>query len=286
MAQTTPQVSKVFEATSAATLFCPHCRASYPLGSLACTNCGAVISPTGYTRNGGLYLPPKLPVRVVQQPRLEHSFLLRKQTEKVSAPRRQQVAVYLLGLVSIIVVLIMIMAVLTHRHSSRAGGTGDCRIECSPTYTVPPQPTGTPLPPFNDPRQPAQAFINIYDGTDIYEYPYVAQLFAKLFDSAYANVPASTIACAALNMKETYGGIINSSIEDPIITDTVALVNANVLSVSYSGGVSFYLKLEGDSGWRIDRITGWIGGDITPDNPVGDSQSCLALTPTPQSPSR
>ncbi len=284
MTQFTPQANKNPEANRRATLICPHCSASYPLGSLACANCGAAISPTGYTHNGGFYLPPNLPVRIVQ-PKLEHSFLLRKQTGNVSAPRRQQVAVYLLGLV-MIVVLIMIMAALTHSHSSGNVVTDDCRKECMPTYIVPPPPTRTPLPTFTDPRQPVQAFINIYGGTDIYEYPYVAKLFAKLFDSAYANVPASTIACAALNTKADYGGIVTSSVDDAIITGTVALVNTSITSVARAGLVSFYLKLEGDNGWRIDRIIGWIGGDITPDNPVGDSQSCLALTPTPQSPSR
>jgi hypothetical protein len=156
-----------------------------------------------------------------------------------------------------------------------------CRINCAPTdtacqtgisatYTVPVPPTATTLPAATDPKQPVQAFIDVYGGEST-GYP----TLATLFDSAYASVSPDAIACGADNTKQTYGGITSSSIHDPVVTDTVALVVVDVVAVSRSGPVNFTLKKDTTKGWLIDSITGWIGGDITATSPVGDSASCL-----------
>jgi hypothetical protein len=150
-----------------------------------------------------------------------------------------------------------------------------CKSGISPTFTVPVPPTSTPLPPATNPTQLVQAFITIYNSTDTNQYTSLA----GLFDSSYAKIPSTAIACAALNTKSNYGGINSSTIKDPVITGTVALVVASVIGVSRSGDVSFNLKQEGATGWKIDSITNWIGGDITPSSPTGDSKSCLDVTP-------
>ncbi len=180
--------------------------------------------------------------------------------------------------VAMLLSIAMLVASAALLSSCRLGcpqGDVACSSGISATYTVPVPPTPTSLPPSTDPRQPVQAFINIYGGTDTGQYPSLA----KLFDSAYAKIDSSIVACAALSTKENFGGITTSTVNDPVITGTVALVTTNIIAVSRSGNVNFTLKKEGSKGWLIDSITGWIGGDITPATPAGDSQSCLAVTP-------
>lgn len=169
-----------------------------------------------------------------------------------------------------IAVLVASAAMLSSCRLGCPQGNVSCATGISPTYTVPVPPTPTALPAATDPKQLVNAFIAIYGG-DSGQYG----TLATLFDSAYAKVGATAIACAAENTKETYGGITTSTVNDPVITGTVALVTANIVAVSRSGDANFMMKKEGAGGWLIDSITGWIGGDITPANPVGDSQSCL-----------
>jgi hypothetical protein len=111
-----------------------------------------------------------------------------------------------------------------------------CNTGISNTFTVPVPPTATKVPLSQDPKAVVQAFISIYQGEST---GYTS--LAPLFDSAYAKVDPTAIACAADNTKQTYGTINNSTIKDPVITGTVSLVVVNVLAVSRSGDVSFNL---------------------------------------------
>ncbi|PZS03603.1 MAG: hypothetical protein DLM69_02825 [Candidatus Chloroheliales bacterium] len=180
-----------------------------------------------------------------------------------------------LALLLSIAVLVASAALLSGCRLGCAENDIPCKTGISATFTVPVPPTSTPLPPATNPTQVVQAFITIYSSTDTNQFTSLA----GLFDSAYAKIPPTAIACSALNTKSNYGGITTSTLKDPVITGTVSLVVASIIGVSRSGDVSFNLKQEGVGGWKIDSITGWIGGDISPDRPVGDSQSCLQVTP-------
>jgi hypothetical protein len=252
---------ETYKPAASSILHCPRCRATYPIGD-TCPICQPVASPTGYSPYGAFYVLPAIKTRALRG---------KDQPERPIGVRRP------LTLLPIGIVLLLTIAcagvfsLLPHGRFNCAG----CCIECGPTYTVPPLPTATPLLQSASPDQLVQYFLIVYsDSTDHY-----ARL-QGLFDTTYAHVASSVFPCAMDSVRQSFGPIASdySLIEQPVITGTVASVVAYLSTPLRNDDTTFYLQHE-QGGWKIDRIIGWVGGDITPANPVGEIQSCLQATP-------
>lgn len=145
----------------------------------------------------------------------------------------------------------------------RGGGSG-----ISPTYTIPIPPTPTTISGLDSPKAVVNAFFSVYGGSSAG----MVQI-TPLFSSAYTAKPA-VLACAFQNIRDTYGPPVSQDIGEPQVSGDTATLAVSFVSPGRTGKMTFATKKEG-TGWKIDSIIGWIGGDITPKNPVGETQSCL-----------
>ena len=161
------------------------------------------------------------------------------------------------------------------------------RASVAPIMTTddpPPTPTPVPYPAYAD--QVVSLFIMIYSGS-----PENYAIIPRLLDSAYSKVGTQVLTCGFSRMRQNYGPVLYGTIGQPliigqpIISNTVASVTVQMLTIAGSSKPTFYLEQEQDE-WKIDRITSWFGRDISPDNPVGEIQSCLQATPIVNQPAR
>lgn len=142
---------------------------------------------------------------------------------------------------------------------------------------VPPLPSPPPTPTFigniAEPRTLITSFFNVYAGHS----SGMVQM-GRLFSSEYTLRP-EVLACAMQTTKDIYGPPRSQEISALQVSGNTATATVNVVSPGRTARVTFNLLKE-VAGWKIARIMGWIGGDITPANPLGEAQSCLSPTPT------
>ncbi len=130
--------------------------------------------------------------------------------------------------------------------------------------------------PLTDPKQVVTRFMAAY--TD--NVPDYSSLF-DYFDAAYDTVSRSAMSCMGKQSRLNTGNFSSYQISDAVINGPLAEVVTTGNNLIYRDrAMNFILKQQATVGWRIDRILGWISGDITPQTPVGDNvDSCIGSSP-------